>query len=157
MVFLDTLCGGCTFVFTFSGTGLYSWEYGIGKFATGKLFFVLPWYGATDHFSELYGGAGYFNVGRLRDHILFWRTDIRGHGSLPVYMLNSHRKHTGLRGESKFEKCTLTKNLTLRGQGVRGSEDNVSLTLSVHFSSFHSPLRQICSTGQNVISNEAGL
>ena len=77
-----------------------------------------------------------------------------------------------LRGESKFEKCTLsvkltfrgwgsnsidalsgihvslisksililTEILTLRGQGVGGSEDNVSLTLSVHFSNFDSPL-----------------
>ena len=34
----------------------------------------------------------------------------------------------------------LTKILTLRGQGVGGSEDNVSLTLSVHFSNFDSPL-----------------
>ena len=80
-----------------------------------------------------------------------------------------------LRGESKFEKCTLsvkvtfrgwgsnsidalsgihvslisksililTEILTLRGQGVGGSEDNVSLTLSVHFSNFDSPLRRI--------------
>ena len=78
-----------------------------------------------------------------------------------------------VRGESKFEKCTLsvkltfrgwgsnsidalsgihvslisksililTEILTLRGQGVGGSEDNVSLTLSVHFSNFDSPLK----------------
>ena len=35
----------------------------------------------------------------------------------------------------------LTKILTLRRQGVGGSEDNVGLTLSVHFSNFDSPLR----------------
>ena len=79
-----------------------------------------------------------------------------------------------LRGESKFEKCTLsvkvtfrgwgsnsidalsgihvslipksililTEILTLRDKGVGGSEDNVSLTLSVHFSNFDSPLKK---------------
>ena len=36
----------------------------------------------------------------------------------------------------------LTEILTLRGQGVGGgAEDNVSLTLSVHFSNFDSSLR----------------
>ena len=82
---------------------------------------------------------------------------------------------TSVRGESKFEKCTLsvkvtfrgwgsnsidalsgihvslisksililTEILTLRGQGVGGSEDNVSLTLSVHFSNFDPPLMVI--------------
>ena len=37
----------------------------------------------------------------------------------------------------------LTEILTLRGQGVGGSEDNVSLTLSVHFSNFDSPLSKM--------------
>ena len=83
-----------------------------------------------------------------------------------------------LRGESKFEKCTLSVKLTFRGggsysidalsgihvslisksiltlneiltlnrgQGVEGSDDNFSLTLSVHFSSFDSPLMLITS------------
>ena len=62
----------------------------------------------------------------------------RGRGSNSIDALSGI--HVSLISKSIL---ILTEILTLRGQGSGGSEDNVSLKLSVHFSNFDSPLNEI--------------
>ena len=75
-------------------------------------------------------GESKFEKGTLSVKVTF-----RGWGSNSIDALSGI--HVSLISKSIL---ILTEILTLRGQGVGGSEDNVSLTLSVHFSNSDSPL-----------------
>ena len=94
---IDPINSLLNYLDVFLGTGQYLWEYRTGKFVTRSPVNLVPQsYRTTTYIKGLvYGAPGYFNVGFKQRQRLFWRIHTRGHGSLSVFMLQSHSQHMG--------------------------------------------------------------